>query len=158
MKIAAIRQWKAELVAGAALAALGLAFVHLALKLPPPDEPGVPGPGTVPALLGGVIAFCGLAVAAGGLMKKDSALLELGGAKQAIGMIGLALGALLFEPLGFMLATFLFLLGGFILLGGADWRRAAPAAALASGGLWLVFTKLLGVGLPYGLIGEILFR
>ena len=33
-----------------------------------------------------------------------------------------------------------------------------PAAALVSGTLWLLFTKLLGVGLPYGLIGEVLFR
>jgi putative tricarboxylic transport membrane protein len=65
-------------------------------------------------------------------------------------------GALLLEPLGFMLSTFLFLTIGFIILGGASWRGALPAAALASTCLWLFFTKLLGVGLPFGRIVEIL--
>lgn len=80
------------------------------------------------------------------------------GRKQTIAFLILLAGTLLFEPAGFMLSTFLFLSTGFVLLGDADWKRAVPAAALCAGTLWVVFTKLLGVGLPYGLIGEILFR
>lgn len=158
MTDATVTRWKAELVAGLMLAGVGGFFLVSGLRLPPPDEPGVPGPGTVPFLLGGIITFCGLAIAAGGVMKADRAALDLGGRKQAIAFLILLIGTLLFEPAGFMLSTFAFLAFGFTLLGGADWRRAIPAAAIVSVGLWLVFTKLLGVGLPYGLIAEALFR
>lgn len=57
-----------------------------------------------------------------------------------------------------MLSTFLFLGAGFTMLGNARWQRALPAAAFVSVLLWLIFTKLLGVGLPFGMIAEILFR
>lgn len=70
----------------------------------------------------------------------------------------LILGAAFFEAAGFLLATFLFLSAGFMMLGDAPWRRAMPAAALVSVLLWLLFTKLLGVGLPFGMIADILFR
>lgn len=151
-------RWKAELIGGLLLAALGGYFVLAGLKLPPPDEPGVPGPGTIPTALGAVIAFCGLATAVAALRASDRSAFDLGGRKQAVAILGLVLGAAFFESAGFVLSTFLFLLGGFTLLGGAGWHRAAPAAALVSMALWFTFTRLLGVGLPYGLIGEILFR
>lgn len=155
---ARVAQWKAEVAGGLLLAAIGGFFLYFGWRLPPPDEPGVPGPGSAPIALGVIIALCGLAVAIGGLRKADRSSLDLGGRKQAIALISLVLATALFEPAGFMLSTFTFLTAGFILLGGASWQRAVPAAALVSGGLWLTFTKLLGVGLPYGLIGEILFR
>ncbi len=81
---------------------------------------------------------------------------DQGNKKLFVAIVMLFAGALLLEPLGFMLSTFLFLSIGFIVLGGASWRGALPAAALASTGLWLFFTKLLGVGLPFGRIVEIL--
>ncbi len=84
--------------------------------------------------------------------------LELGGTKQGVALAGLVLATAFFEAAGFMLSTFLFLSAGFVLLGNARWWRAVPAAG---GGLCCLvahFTKLLGVGLPYGLIAEILFR
>lgn len=154
----AVARWKAEVVAGALLAGIGGFFLSFGWRLPPPDEPGVPGPGTVPILLGAVILLCGAATAVTGFLKADRSGLDLGGAKQGLALAGLILATALFEPAGFMLSTFAFLASGFILLGGAGWQRALPAAALVSGGLWLVFTKLLGVGLPYGVIAEILFR
>lgn len=153
-----VARWKAEVVAGALLAGVGGFFLSFGWRLPPPDEPGVPGPGTAPILLGAIILLCGAASALVGFLKADRDSLDLGGAKQGLALGGLILATALFEPAGFMLSTFLFLASGFILLGGADWRRALPAAALVSGGLWLVFTKLLGVGLPYGVIADILFR
>lgn len=153
-----VARWKAEVLAGALLAGIGGFFLYFGWRLPPPDEPGVPGPGTVPMLLGAIIVLCGISTALPGFLKADRDHLDLGGAKQGIALAGLILATALFEPAGFMLSTFVFLSSGFILLGGADWKRALPAAALVSGGLWIVFTKLLGVGLPYGVIAEILFR
>jgi len=153
-----VTRWKAEVVAGALLAGVGGFFLYFGWRLPPPDEPGVPGPGTAPILLGALILLCGVATALAAFLKADREALEIGGRKQAVALAGLIAATVLFEPAGFMLSTFLFLASGFILLGGADWKRALPSAALVSGGLWLVFTKLLGVGLPYGVIAEILFR
>lgn len=151
-------RWAAELAISLLVAALGGFFLAAGWRLPPPDEAGIPGPGTVPMLLGGVVLIAGLGNATLALIRRDPVRMEIASGKQVIATAGLALGAALFESAGFMLATFLFLLGGFTLLGGADWRRAAPAAALVSAALWFLFTKLLGVGLPYGVIGEILFR
>ncbi len=158
MSATRVQRWKAEVVAGAFLIGIGGFFLAGAWRLPPPDEPGVPGPGSLPIILALVIMACGATSFVAAWIKATRAPLELGGRKQAIAMASLVLGALLFEPAGFLLSTGVFLFAGFTLLGGADWRRALPAAALVSSGLWLVFTKLLGVGLPYGLIGEILFR
>lgn len=149
---------KSEFVGAAFLAGVGGYFLLAGLRLPPPDEPGVPGAGTVPVLLGAAIILCAISIALSAIRAQGDKPLDLGGPKQGIALLSLILGAALFEPAGFMLSTFLFLSAGFVLLGGANWTRALPAAALVSGALWLLFTKLLGVGLPYGLIGEILFR
>jgi putative tricarboxylic transport membrane protein len=151
-------RWKAEIVAGGLLAALGLGFVRLSLNLPPPDEAGIPGPGTVPLILGAFVAVSGLVMTAGAAFRQDRERMSILDRKQLIALLSLVAGALLFEKAGFVLATFAFLSVGFTLLGGADWRRAMPAAALVSLALWYLFVKLLGVGLPYGVIGEILFR
>lgn len=157
MRLLAVERRKAEFLASALLAGLGAFVTVSALRLPPSDEAGVPGSGTVPALLGAAI-IAGAVLMMITAVRKGCDTLDVGGSKQGIALAGLMLGAALFEPLGFMLATTLLLAAGYRLLGGAPWRHAVPAAALVSGSLWLVFTKLLGVGLPYGLIGEVLFR
>jgi putative tricarboxylic transport membrane protein len=153
-----VKSWKAELLGALCLGAIGAYFVRTSLALPPPDEPGVPGAGTVPMLLGGMIVAGALILLINALRKDRAETLELGNWKPAFGLASLVIGALIFEPAGFLLSTFLFLTAGFVVLGGADWKRAAPAAALCAITLWLLFTKLLGVGLPYGLISESLFR
>lgn len=158
MATVSVARWKAEITGGALLAGVGGFFLFWAWKLPPPDEPGVPGPGSVPIALGLVILLCGLWVIVDALRKGERQGLELGGTKQGIALAGLVLATAFFEAAGFMLATFLFLSAGFMFLGNARWWQALPAAAVVSVALWLTFTKLLGVGLPYGLIAEILFR
>lgn len=158
MSLGRIPTWKAEFAAGLVLAAIGVFFVIAGSRLPPPDEPGIPGPGTAPFLLGLAIVFFGLATAIPALFRQERGTIALADRKQLIALASLVLGALLFERAGFVLSTFLFLSVGFALLGGASWRRALPAAGLVTMGLWYLFTKLLGVGLPYGVIGEILFR
>lgn len=153
-----VKSWKADVLAALALGAVGAFFIRSSLALPPPDEPGVPGAGSVPLMLGALIAAGALALLVGALFRNREDELELGNWKPAFGLAMLVIGAVLFEPAGFILSTFLFLTAGFTVLGEADWRKAAPAAALCATVLWLIFTKLLGVGLPYGMIGEILFR
>ncbi len=160
----ASKPWS-EAACGLGLAAAGGFFATFAWRMPRGPDPSAPGPGVAPLSLGVLLILLGIAVAAVSLMKRSLTAEAVeatpgddGRRKLWIAAALLAACVILFEPAGFMLATFAFLLAGFTQLGGASWRRAAPAAAIAAGGLWLFFTKLLGVGLPYGLIGEILFR
>jgi putative tricarboxylic transport membrane protein len=104
----------------------------------------------------GALALLGLRKASAEPPPADI-IYDEGNKKLFVAIAMLFAGALLLEPLGFMLSTFLFLSIGFIMLGGASWRGALPAAAIASTSLWLFFTKLLGVGLPFGRLVEILF-
>jgi putative tricarboxylic transport membrane protein len=152
-----------EAAAGLALAAAGAFFAAYAWRMPASPDPSTPGPGAAPGALGLLILAMGVAVIASALLRKPAAEAaapaEAGAGRKLLIAAGLLAACVVaFEPAGFMVSTFLFLLAGFMLLGGASWRAAAPAAALASGALWMFFTKLLGVGLPYGFIGEILFR
>ncbi len=155
-----------EAAAGLLLAACGAFFALASSRLPSAPDPSTPGPAAAPGALGVALVLLGLAIAAVALGRRpaiESSTAAAGAEPGSGRKLAIAAGLLVacvvaFEPGGFMLSTFVFLLAGFTLLGGADWRAAAPAAAFAAGGLWLFFTKLLGVGLPYGLIGEILFR
>ncbi|CAN1560955.1 Protein of unknown function DUF1468 [Rhabdaerophilaceae bacterium] len=148
----------AEFFAGFSIAAVGGWFARAATLLPPSDEPGVPGAGTMPLILGILVMLCGFAIVLAGVIRTSKAEIELGGSKHAIALVSLFCALILFEPAGFMLTTFLFLACGFVLLGDAHWSKGIPAAGVASALLWILFAKLLGVGLPYGVIGEILFR
>ncbi len=143
------------------IAALGGA-VYAHARLFPAGEPSIPGPGFAPTVLGGVLCAFGLTIAAMALIRPpaDPATGALGAdaAKPLLAITMLGGAALLLEPLGFMLTGVMFLTGGFRLLGGIGLVRALPGAAIATAALWLFFTKLLGVGLPYGLIAEVLFR
>jgi putative tricarboxylic transport membrane protein len=159
-----------ESALGIALAAAGGYFAFASSRLPAGPDPSAPGPGVAPGFLGLALVACGLllairAVLAQAAQRKAAASTEEGTAatpgdslvKPGIAIVLLTASALLLEPLGFMLSTFLFLCAGFVWLGSADWRAAIPAAALTSVSLWLFFTKLLGVGLPFGRLVEILF-
>jgi putative tricarboxylic transport membrane protein len=158
-------QRRVEAAAGAVLALAGGYFTAASWRLGAGPDPSAPGPGAMPGLIGLGLILCGGAIAAAALFKlfKAPAISIGAGAtpdqnnhKLVVAIVMLLAGALLLEPLGFMLSTFLFLITGFVVLGGASWRRALPAAALVSTSLWLFFTKLLGVGLPFGRIVEIL--
>jgi putative tricarboxylic transport membrane protein len=155
-----------EAALGCAIAAIGAFFALFAWRLPTSHDPSAPGPGFAPGGLGILLIALGAALAVSALAKAvpegapaaPSAEEALGRRKIAIATALLAACVMLFEPLGFLLSTFLFLSAGFVFLGEVSWRVSAPAAAFAAMALWLFFTKLMGVGLPYGLIAEILFR
>jgi putative tricarboxylic transport membrane protein len=157
-------QWS-DAAVGFGLTAAGAFVFALARRLPQGPDPSAPGPGVAPGALGLILITLGIIIAATAVLRQPAMATDPAAAADDRGQrklwiaAGLLAGCvILFEPAGFMLATFAFLLAGFTLLGGADWRAAAPAAAISAGAMWLFFTKLLGVGLPYGLIGEILFK
>jgi putative tricarboxylic transport membrane protein len=158
--------WNHNLLAkaiGPLLGLSGLFFAHAAWRLPGSGEAGIPGPGAAPGFLALVLIVCGglLTVSAfrdKGVPPSGSPPAKEGtGHKVPIAALLLLGGALLLESLGFMLSTFIFLAAGFIHLGDARWQVALPTAAIVAIVFWLIFTKLLGVGLPYGRVVEILF-
>jgi putative tricarboxylic transport membrane protein len=156
---------------GISLAAVGGYFAYASSRLPAGPDPSAPGPGVAPGFLGLALVACGLLLAIRALLaeaaarkasaavtaEKEAASPAESLVKPAIAIGLLTASAVLLEPLGFMLSTSLFLFAGFVWLGSADWRAAVSAAALTSVSLWLFFTKLLGVGLPFGRLVEILF-
>lgn len=147
-----------EILGGGLLLATGAGFALLSSGLPASTDPGVPGSGGIPFVLGLVIAGLGLIIGCRGFMAADGRLIEIADGKALISA-GLLLGCyLFFEAAGFMAVSFVFLFLGFWLLGEADWRSSLAAAAIVAGGLWLTFTKALGVGLPFGTLAEVLFR
>jgi putative tricarboxylic transport membrane protein len=160
-----LTQRRVEAAIGSALVLSGGYFTAASWRLGAGPDPSAPGPGAVPGLLGLGLMGCGLVIAASALLALRNTHGEpiepaepvTGNGKLFVAIAMLLSGALLLEPLGFMLSTFLFLTIGFVVLGGASWRGALPSAALASTSLWLFFTKLLGVGLPFGRLVEILF-
>jgi putative tricarboxylic transport membrane protein len=150
-----------DLAVAAGLTGVGAYFALAARRLPAGFDPSAPGPGAAPFWLGLLLVVCGLVLGLATIRSASTAKEDVEPESQRKTLVALGLLAacvVLFEPLGFMLSTFAFLSVGFVWLGDAPARRAAPAAAFATMALWLIFTKLLGVGLPYGLIAEVLFR
>jgi putative tricarboxylic transport membrane protein len=152
-----IRASTGEVLAGGALLAIGTGFTVMSNQLPASTDPGVPGPGGMPFALGLVIAALGCLIGIKGLVASGG-MIVLAERKALISVALLSACLVLLEAAGFMLASFLFLFFGFWLIGDADWRASFAAAAIAAGGLWLMFTKALGVGLPYGALIETLFK
>jgi putative tricarboxylic transport membrane protein len=154
------------MLASLGLAGAGVYFAMASARFPAGRDSVLIGAGIAPLAAGLVLLTCGAGLAFAAMAKTAPPAAGSGKAgpdpavtrKTGIAVVLLAGCSLLFEPLGFMLSTFLFLMMGFGWLGEASLRAAAAAAAVSSVTLWLIFTKLLGVGLPYGLIGEILFR
>jgi apolipoprotein N-acyltransferase len=75
---------------------------------------------------------------------------ETNAALCALALVGTCLA---FEPLGFVATTALFLSFLFWLLGALKIWQAALGGAAASGTMWAIFSYLLGVGLPAGILG-----
>lgn len=72
-------------------------------------------------------------------------------------LVGLALYALLLEPLGFLVATPLYVAGFHLALGGVSRRTLLEAVISAAAGtflIWWIFQDLLLVQFPEGLLAE----
>ena len=149
-----LRLQRGELGAAVALAALGGVVLAMASRMPD-GSMGAPGPGMFPLGLGGglVLVGIGLVVRALRLGGADADLvIEVGHRHVWISLAALVVLGLVFEPLGYPISIFLFmltLLGAFAKLGRL---RTVAAALVAAGVSWWFFVKLLGVNLPLGLL------
>jgi putative tricarboxylic transport membrane protein len=112
------------------------------------------GPSAFPLLLAALMAACGLWL----IVRPDAARGALQGVPlkaTALCGAGILVYALLFETLGFPLATALMSVPIGIAFG-ASWKRALLAGMVLGLATWFVFDKLLDVVLPTGLLHLVL--
>lgn len=96
----------------------------------------------------------GAAVAAA--LEQDSALpAQVDYRTTALVLLGLAVYPLIYEPLGFMLATFLFLVYEITVMetDRRHWLRTALVSGLTAAAFYFLFVKFLMVTLPAGVLG-----
>jgi putative tricarboxylic transport membrane protein len=151
-------------VTGLFLVGLGAAAAYGGWLLPP--VPGQPvGPNVFPLVIGSGLALCGLAIAFGighSFEEEEEIIPVEGGEAKAppgklYGLRALLPPALLLfyvavaDRLGFIITAALIVYGTATALG-ARWKLSLPLAALAPIGIHLIFSKLLRVPLPIGLL------
>jgi putative tricarboxylic transport membrane protein len=113
-----------------------------------------PGPGFFPLVLS-----VALAVVAGALFVQARRAVgapaePIDRRRLAATLVALAAYVLLFERLGFVLATIGMLAFLFGALGGYRWRVAVGAAVVVTLAAWLLFDTWLQVRLPVGVLGR----
>jgi putative tricarboxylic transport membrane protein len=152
-----VRAGVGDIVAAALLVAVAVAVVLLTLDFPPPGQPDDPGAATFPRMVAGALAVFALLLLVQGGRSEESlprgrALLRVVGV-----VVLLAIYAAVLEALGFMLATMLFLVGALLLAG---MRRPLMLALMPVGvslTLFYVFSVLLRVSLPRGVLERFIF-
>lgn len=142
-----------DLASGTVLLALGLYLAYEALKMSFGSITR-PGPGFFPTALAGLLVAAASFVLLRSLRPSAERLqVDFGGRTSHIlvTVLAISLYALALEAVGFLLCTFVLVLGLLVGLGRVGW----PRSLLVSGGgtivLYLVFTQL-GIPLPQGLL------
>jgi putative tricarboxylic transport membrane protein len=151
-------------VTGLFLVGLGAAAAYGGWLLPP--VPGQPvGPNVFPLVIGTGLALCGLAIAfgIGHSFEEEEELIPVEGSQPTppagkfYGLRALLPPALLLfyvvvaDRLGFIITAALIVFVTSSALG-ARWKLSLPLAVLAPIGIHLIFSKLLRVPLPAGLL------
>jgi len=117
-----------------------------------------PGSGWLPLLLGVLMAFLAallfLTASRRPVSQDKSVVWPKGeGLVNNVGiLVALAVSVALLELLGYIVSTFVFLLGLTLLLGRYDWKLTTGMAAISTGVLYWVFKIWLEIPLPPGLI------
>jgi putative tricarboxylic transport membrane protein len=150
-------------VAGLAVLALGVAYWRAASALPRPLLQQDVGPEVFPHLIGAALIVLGGLLAIGPLIgrlvgwrRREGAAAEAAPDWLAVALVllGLVLYTALYERLGFILATVLFMAFEIGVLEGdrKRWPWLVPAVVLVPVALYVLFVKGLGVTLPAGLL------
>ncbi|HEY7382855.1 MAG TPA: tripartite tricarboxylate transporter TctB family protein [Beijerinckiaceae bacterium] len=143
---------RGEVVVGLALVAFGVTLTALAWRMPA-GSVSLPGPGFMPSAVGILLALTGLGCTLRTMTANDApGTVSLGRLNAWGALATLAVVAFLFEPLGAPLTLALAMTALFRLAGGYRLVRCALSGVIAAAVAWLVFTRLLGVGLPAGIL------
>jgi putative tricarboxylic transport membrane protein len=152
VSLRAVPAWAGDACTGTVLAVAGAVFAALAWPIPQGDV-GNPGPGFLPFVLGVLLVVLGLLCAARAYRHRATSVgVTLVTGKAFICLAALAAAALAFIPLGFLPTVAIFLTILFRVLAGAGWVFSTSTAVTATVVLWLFFDRLLGLGLPPGIV------
>jgi putative tricarboxylic transport membrane protein len=152
MKLA-LAQGRVELFAGAALAVTGAAFALASARLPFSDD-GAPGPGVAPFCIGLILTGLGLFTCWRAVSNGRTEPVEILDRDFLTTLALLVAAIVLFEPLGFLVDTFCFLLISFVVVGREPFARSLAVAFISTVSLWWIFARALGVGLPRGIFPD----
>jgi putative tricarboxylic transport membrane protein len=145
-----------ERVMGVGAAVVGLLAVSEALRLTEDTMTGGPGPRFLPVSLGVVVAVLGAAVAVRPSADRPRSA-STGWVERlriSATVVGLVFYAVVFERLGFLIASAAFMALLLILYGERRWLVVLAVAVGAAGATYAVFAWWLGVPLPPGLLGR----
>ncbi len=160
---------KEERIAGVIMALFSLAYLIGAFQIPNPAYKQQVGPSVFPKIVGTLMLLLSVIYLIQqilGKIKEDAKRAEIIGAEEKVEtkadlktmgiMVGLMIVyALLFEPLGYAITTFLVFVTGSFILDRKHMVRDSIIALIASFGLYAVFAYVLRVNLPPGLLGLI---
>lgn len=153
-----------DIAVGAAFAALGAFMIWQAGLIREGMMRDPIGPRAAFYLCGGVLLLGGLIVIAGHLRRwarqahhmvraegtQDEAEYPAS-ALRAWGLVAVVVAYVgLFEPLGYLIATPVFVLAALAVLGKRNWAGMALVAVVYTGATYLVFAQALGVRIPVG--------
>jgi len=146
-------------VFGVLFVVLGIAAIASGLRMPAMMEPAI-GPGLMPMLVGAGFLICGGILTVQGLpeLKAYAAgRLRLVEERRnpwfpAVVVLALAAYVPLLKIVGFAPLTAVFIIA-VTRASGASWRASLVFSAVVTAVIWLLFSRLLRVPLPPGLLG-----
>jgi putative tricarboxylic transport membrane protein len=140
-----------DAVGGAVIALAGGVILAGGLATPDPGF-GVVGPQVMPTILGALIIVVGAWIAITNPSALATEAEPVDARPLALGAALLAAYLLVFVPLGFVLSSAAFLIAQARILGSRALLRDSLAAAGFALALYLLFTRLLTVDLPPGIL------
>jgi hypothetical protein len=108
----------------------------------------LPGPGFFPLALSLLLGVVAIGVIVRAWHHGDHGVVRVDLPIAGVAVLALAVLVLVWQPLGFLLATFFFLTLLFRSIAGLGWARTLVVAAVVTAGTWGLFVGLLGVRLP----------
>jgi putative tricarboxylic transport membrane protein len=145
-----------ERVMGVAAVVVGLLVVAESFRLTETTLTGGPGTRFLPVTLGLIVAVLGgtIAVRPSPGRPREARAGPAARRRIAFTVASLVLYALVFERLGFLVASTAFLAFLLVLYSERRWLVVLVVAAGAAGATYAVFARWLGVPLPPGLLGQ----
>lgn len=150
-----MRTWRiGRATAGAVGLVCAIVYLLEGQKLPF-GRMNAPGPGVFPLFIGIIFAAVSAWVIADALLSKqagEASFPKGDGLKRVLTVFGaFALYVVLFNILGFLVASVLLVIVFTRVVGGISWLKAAAWGVVVTGVVWGGFVLLLGVRLPTGI-------
>jgi len=146
--------WRARVIGGLCVLALGLAVVFFARQLPYQSGYG-PGPGFLPTWIGVVLIICSLIVTVQEfrVARTDETFFQPRTRMAVKVLLLIAVAFLLIPLLGFSIGFGLFICATMRLMGSHRWVTCGVAAIVTAVGIHFLFGHWLDIPLPTGLVG-----